>query len=200
MQNAIDILMDNIRRVKELGGLYNAITTLTTSVVDATDLLRAQIVMCVSALDFYIHSVTLIGVLDIYDGRRNPTDAYLKFQVSMSTHQGQAAVPDIRNLLENEIREKHSYLSFQYPDRIADALRLFYPNKIWLEIASLMSMDVTDAKNQLKLIIERRNKIVHEADMDPSYPGIRWPISISDVNTTVDFIEKLCKTIHTLIA
>jgi hypothetical protein len=46
---------------------------------------------------------------------------------------------------------------------------------------------------------DRRNKIAHEADMDPSYPGARWPISETDVNKALDFIEQLCEAIHVAV-
>ena len=60
-------------------------------------------------------------------------------------------------------------------------------------------MTVPEVKAHLILIVDRRNKIAHEADLDPTYPGTRWPISIVDTTNAVDFIEKICKTIHSVI-
>lgn len=200
MHDTIQRFRTNISRVKEIGGLYEALSGLTTSIVDASDLLRSQIVMTVSALDHYIHEITRLGMLEIFDGKRTPTDAFLKFQISIETLQLTVSAGVSSSLLENEIREKHSYLSFQHPDRIADAIRLFYPSPLWPEVASNLSIPVNDVKTQLKLIMERRNKIAHEADMDPSYPGARWPITKHDVQATISFIEKLCDSIHSIIA
>ena len=60
--------------------------------LDLTDLLRSQIVMVVSALDHYIHEITRIGMLEVYDGKRPQTPAFLRFQVKMeATLQGIAA-------------------------------------------------------------------------------------------------------------
>jgi len=132
-------------------------------------------------------------------GREPPTEAFLKFQISIETLQLTISAGVSSSLLENEIREKHSYLSFQHPDRIADAIRLFYPSPLWPDVASILSTPVNDVKTRLKLIVERRNKIAHEADMDPSYPGTRWPITKHDVQTTINFIEKLCESIHSII-
>ena len=70
-------------RVKTLGGLHQAFGELTTPAVDLTDLLRAQIVMIVSALDHYIHEITRVGMLEVYDGTRPQTNAFLRFQVTM---------------------------------------------------------------------------------------------------------------------
>lgn len=199
MHDAILHFRANSDRVREIGGLYDALSDLTTSIVDASDLLRSQIVMTVSALDHYIHEITRLGMLEIFDGRRIPTDAFLKFQISMETLQATVSAGVSSSLLENEIREKHGYLSFQHPDRIADAIRLFYPSPLWPDVASSLSVSVNDVKTRLKLIVERRNKIAHEADMDPTYPGARWPITVHDVQTTIDFIEKVCNSIHSII-
>jgi len=199
MYKTIQHFRANISRVKEIGGLYDALSGLTTSIIDASDLLRSQIVMTVSALDHYIHEITRFGMLEIFDGKRTPTEAFLKFQISIETLQLTISAGVSSSLLENEIREKHSYLSFQHPDRIADATRLFYPSPLWPDVASILSTPVNDVKTRLKLIVERRNKIAHEADMDPSYPGTRWPITKHDVQTTINFIEKLCESIHSII-
>ncbi len=73
MHRAINAFRANIGRVKALGGLYDAVSGLTTPVVDASDMLRAEIAMAVSALDHYIHEMTRIGMLQIVDGARNQT-------------------------------------------------------------------------------------------------------------------------------
>ena len=128
-----------------------------------------------------------------------PTDAFLKFQVSVELLQRTISGESAMALFENEIREEHSYLSFQHPDRIADAVRLFHPEPIWPEIGNKLSIPANDIKTQLRLIVERRNKIAHEADMDPSYPGSRWPITKADATNTVTFIETICETIDFII-
>lgn len=171
---------------------------MTTTAVDATDLLRAQVVMGVSALDHYIHELTLTGMLEIYARTRPPTTAYHKFQVPMGV-----AVPGITNgstaWFESIIREKHGFLAFQQPDKIAEAVRLFSPCELWPAVATAMDMTVEATKTRLRLVVERRNKIVHEADLDPSYPGVRWPITPTDATGVVDYVERICKHIHAAV-
>ena len=60
MLNAKQHFKANIDRVNEIGGLYDALSGLTTSIIDASDLLRSQIVMTVSALDHYVHEILCI--------------------------------------------------------------------------------------------------------------------------------------------
>lgn len=202
MHNAIQQCRLNIERVRILGGLYLALSKLTMPVVDSTDLLRAQIVLAVSALDHYIHELTRIGMLEVLNGSRPQTGAFERFQVTIKAAiEGMAGSSVNTNTwFETEIREKHGFLAFQHPDKIADAIRLFSACELWPQVALKLNLSTQDVKNRLRLIIERRNKIAHEADLDPSFPGLRWPISPTDADNTVKFIEELCEAIHSVVA
>ena len=78
-------------------------------------------------------------------------------------------------LVDTEIRRAHSWKSFQKPDSIADAIRLFTEISLWKDVAALMGMTPADLKTRIELVVDRRNKIAHEADIDPSFPGQRGP-------------------------
>ena len=53
------------------------------------------------------------------------------------------------------------------------------------------------AKQQLSAIVDRRNKIAREADIDPTFGmGSRWYIDEVLVKDAVDFIEKVIESIH----
>lgn len=198
MDEIIENFRLNLTRVRALGVLYKALVTLTTKVIDTSDILRAQIVLVVSSLDYYIHQVVLLGMSDAFDDKRPKTQSFLNFRVSMdSVIKGSDTVDSI--WFQEEVRDNHSFLSFQKPDRIADAIRFFSDIKLWQEVSKILSMPEKDIKDNLTLIVDRRNKIAHEADMDPSYPGLRWPITENDVEQTIDFIEKLCDAIHSCV-
>lgn len=199
MHSAIHQFRFNIERVRALGGLYEALSRLTTPAVDTTDILRAQIVLAVSALDHYIHELTRLGMLEIFDGLRPSKNAFARFQVSIDAAMVGIAGSGGSSWFESEIREKHGYMAFQHPDKVADAIRLFSTCELWSRVSIELGLSTQDVKNRLKLIVERRNKIAHEADLDPSYPGTRWPISPADATSTVKFIEDLCEAIHSVI-
>ena len=201
MLSPIEQFRENIAQVQSLGGLHDAFGQLTTPAVDLTDLLRAQIVMIVSALDHYIHEITRVGMLQVYDGTRPQTDAFLRFQVTMG-----GAIKGISKSSENEwldieIRQKHGHQAFQHPDNIANAVRLFSSCELWRSVALALNLSDQDVKNRLRAIVNRRNQIAHEADLDPSYPGAgnRWPISPADVTSTLNFIQDVCEAIHTVV-
>jgi len=54
MQSALDQFRISISRVRDLISLHDTIKTKVTNAVDLSDLLRAALVLAVSALDFYI--------------------------------------------------------------------------------------------------------------------------------------------------
>lgn len=57
-----------------------------------------------------------------------------------------------------------------------------------------------DIKQQLSAIVDRRNKIAHEADIDPTYGiGSRWNIDEVLVNDAVGFLEKVVEGIHQIL-
>lgn len=200
MLNPIEQFRENITRVQDLSGLHTAFGNVTTSAVDLTDLLRAQIVMIVSALDLYIHEITRIGMLEVYNGDRPQTPAFLRFQVSLDSTMKGILDSTKNEWLDVEIRERHGHLSFQHPDKIADAVKRFSSCELWPSVAVELNLDVLDVKKRLCAIVDRRNQIVHESDLDPSYPGTvtRWPISSQNVTNTLNFIHAVCEAIHTI--
>jgi len=188
MSNAINQFKASIQGIKDLTSTIDYIDKSTTGVLDTSDLYRSQIVLIISSLDYFIHEFVLEEMLEIYNGNRITTPTFNRFPVPIATTLVMRP-PD--NIVSSHIRQKHSWLTFQYPDKIADAIRLISEKKLWEEVSPSFSLSAKDLKAKLKLIVERRNKIAHESDMDPSFPGNKWPISQTDVYEITEFIEKL---------
>jgi hypothetical protein len=200
-------------------------------------------------LDYYVHEVVTLGMLEIHRGQRpEPTSsanttqsAFSRFQVSLGgARQDRLTAIDIAswieaelqqtqgydflqqsytvsNLipavassilnrlnntswLESEIRERLGYQSFQQADKIADAIRYISGEKLWDKVAMQMNKPAKDIKQQLNSIVDRRNKIAHEADIDPTFNiGSRWNIDEVLVGDAVDFIEELVESIHQVL-
>ena len=201
MQSAIDLFRLSIARVRDLIAVHNSLKAQTSNVLDISDMLRSALVLAVSALDYYIHEVVRIGMLEIHRGERPEPPAFSGFQISLgNARAGINAGQNIDSWLEDEIRQRHSYKSFQQPNAIADAVRLICDKKLWEEVSINMGSPAKDIKQQLSLIVDRRNKIAHEADIDPSYPiGDRWPIDELLVNEAVDFIEQVVESIRNIL-
>jgi hypothetical protein len=192
MHNALAQFQENLRRVRELGELASAVQSIITAAIDVSDILRAQIVLAVSALDNLIHEVARLGMVEASKGLRTKTDAYLRFQLPIAALEN--GLP-FETSVGEAVREKHSWQSFQDPDKIADVIRLISSVQLWDAVGGELGIPPQDVKTRLKLIVDRRNKIAHEADMDPANPGFRWPITKQLVNDAVDFIEQVCTAI-----
>ena len=157
-------------------------------------------VMAVSVLDHYIHELVRLGMLDAYRNNRVRTPTFMDFQVSLAGVISAIANPSDEVWIEQEIRNNHSHQTFQSPGNIASALRLISEeDHLWNTVASNIHMSQQDVRNTLRTIVARRNQIVHEADMDPSYPGTRWPITTQMVDDAVDFIDRIAEDIYAIV-
>ena len=102
-----------------------------------------------------------------------------------------------------EIRRQLGFVSYQYPDKIADGVRMCSPSELWNSVAlhqgATQQEKVVQAKQikrQLTTIVDRRNKIAHEGDLQPkAVPISPWPISQGDLTVVSTFIENLVRSI-----
>ena len=199
MQVAIDQFRVSIARVRNLGVIHNTLNVQSTAAIDFSDILRSELVMAVSALDHYIHEIVRLGMLEVYRGTRPETSAFLRFQISLESVRQAVSAPTSDDWLDNEIRERHGWRSFQQADHIADAIRLISDISLWEQVSNRLGMPSHDVKEQLNFIVDRRNKIVHEADMDPTPYDTRWPIDEALVDDAINFIEQIAETIYDLL-
>jgi hypothetical protein len=193
MNNSIKQFNNSIQNIRDLTSTIERLDNITTNLVDFSDLYRSQIVLVISSLDHFIHEFVLEEMLEIYNGRRNATNSFNAFTVPISSF---LQFRPTDSFIASHIRQKNSWLSFQDPDKIADAIRHISDKKIWEEVSPEFRLNAGDIKTKLKLVVDRRNKIAHEADIDPSFPSRKWPISITDVRETIDFIEKLANELY----
>ncbi len=206
MQPALDLFRENMGRARDLIAISHVIQVQTTQALDLSDVLRAALVMSVSALDHFIHEAVRAGMLESYRAERPRTPGFLSFQVTIGAVLQGLSDPDSPNWVENQIRDRHGYRSFQTPDQIADAIRLISEAPLWSEVALLLGMDRREVTETLTLIVQRRNKIAHEADVMPDYAGqivysdSRSPIDEDLVKGAVNFIERISETIYTIVS
>ncbi|MEK7399274.1 MAG: HEPN domain-containing protein [Candidatus Poribacteria bacterium] len=199
MKTIISQFKDNIQRIRNLHSIYAHLSVSTTNIIDMSDILRAELAFAVSAFDHYTHGIVRIGMLEIFNGKRSETPSFKKFNIPLEKIKDAISNPVSFNWLEYEIIDQHSRKSFQKSDNVSEAIRLISDIKIWDEIAKRQGKNASDLKDQLDLIVTRRNQIVHEADMVPSSPGDRWLIDEIMVNGAIDFIEKLADTIYDIL-
>lgn len=150
MQQAILQFRENIARVRHLGSLFQSIQAMTTPAIDLSDVLRAELVLAVSALDHLVHEMARLGMLEVYTGARTATDAYGRFRVPLAAASQSNVTASAADWLDASIREAHGWLSFQMPDKIADAIRLFSSVSLWTAVSSQLGVPAEDIKIQLR--------------------------------------------------
>jgi len=197
MQSAKVHFEQNIIRVKNLGTIYESINLQTTPSLDLSDILRAQYVMLVSALDHFIHELVRFGMIEIYNKNRKATKKFQEFIFSTKKDiLFKKAIMEEKSdvWLNHQIRYRNGFKSFQEADKIQEAMFLIIDTDIWKEVADNLDNDINQIKRRLNLIIDRRNQISHEADIEPTYQELRT-IYIDDVQDSILFIESLVEVI-----
>jgi hypothetical protein len=185
---------DNMAYVHNLLSLSRSIDSTTTSVVDVGDIQRAAVVMAVSAMDHYVHERVRQGVHEVLAGTRDRTTAFERFPVSMAALL--TAKDDVESTwVDGAVRAQHAHRPFQNTSDIADAFRLISAKALWVEVAQEMGTQPQTVKATLKTITDRRNKIAHEADIDPTQPGRRWPMTDDLAANAARYVERVVRTI-----
>ncbi len=196
MNLAFSQFSTNIEEVRKTHLISTSLNVPSSSIVDTSSILRSCIVLSVSAIDHLIHELTIIGMREIFSGTRPVTTKYTNHSISLGfIHLITSSQPLVT--FESEIRRSLSWQTFQRPDKIKDAIALFNPLQLWQQIAATIGDTESNIKNQLNLIVDRRNMIAHEADIEPIFKTKR-PISDSDVSSTINFIEKLGTAIYNI--
>lgn len=197
-------------RCAQLEALHTYLNANATAALPLDEMLRAEWVARVSALDLYVHELVAQKMMDIYAGSRPDTPSFLKFKISLETltRIRQAVnTTDASSAFELEIRTIQSRITYQDPETIADGIRLISNIELWNELAIIIkganqSNKVIFAKvlkKDLSLICERRNKIAHEGDLQPSPPREPWPINKANLTLVSNTIEAIVNALDSIV-
>ncbi len=201
MHNALNLFRKNIEEAKSLTLVYEHLESSLLVPLSFDDLLRAQVVYSVSAFDKLMHDLIRIGMVEIFMGTRPTTPQYLAEPITISTYSEliSATFPPKEFVFEQAIIRKLKTVSYQTPDNVAKGLSYIWnePQK-WQKIATNMVMETETVKTELKLIVDQRNRIVHEADINP-LTNQKYSITKSDSQFVTDFLQKAGEAIYTLV-
>lgn len=203
MIRAINQFRRNKSHIEEYGNLFTMIQThMPTLLNQGEDILRAEIVMIVSAMDTYYHDIVRTGLLQIYQGQRTNSNngaSYSGFSLLDLTLIKNASTEQDKLIhIDNTIRRINSKDSYQSPQSIEYAMNLVGVNGIWSKISPLIGLTPSDTKTELSTIIRRRNQIAHESDINPA-TMTQFSISKSDADHVVSFISQFVEASHTLL-
>lgn len=189
--------------------LHGYMTSRVTGALQPDELLRAEWASRVSALDLYVHELVAQNLLRIFEGTRATCSGFAKLQISSETLmriQTSTTDADRSSAFDLEVRTRLSRVTYQYPDDIADGVRLISPCKLWTDVAlklgataASVSAHTERLKKRLSLVVDRRNKIVHEGDLQPTIPRTPWPISRQDLSEVAAFIHEIVCAIDSVV-
>jgi len=208
--------VENIESIRILGNIYDQ-NILQYPILEESlsDILRFQFLYSVSALDWFIHEIVKKEMVRNFVNNNQLTAKAESFNFPLKTVNKILAISRNNSMpitqedtveywIEKEISDKHKLLAFQAPDKINDALNnIWDENYKWEKIVSNMTIQLNgnnntqkadDLRQRIKVIAERRNQIVHEADIDLVSQKKR-AIEKINVDETISIIEDLGKSI-----
>ena len=188
-----DFFDKQVGAIKVISAIYEYLQN-NAAALDSTALLRAEYVLIISAFDSYLHNVVRKRLSnDFLAGELSGCDIKLSLE-SFSIINSATNINEKKQLLDLEIRkalEKDSYQSPKSVDYAMDAIGI---KKIWKKSESVFNDTGEHIKDQLSLIIKRRNQIAHESDIDFLSGELRT-IDSQTVDECRNFITKLVTSI-----
>jgi hypothetical protein len=196
MSKSYDLFLKNLESVNVIDNIYGYFS-LKVGVMDLSEILRSQYVLLVSAFDYYIHDIVKEGMLEIFEGVKSTNKNYDQFSISLEKVRlllSATCDADKRAILDTEIRRITFKDSYQAPRSVESALNLIDIKSVWSVIRPDLGISSDDIKTRLGLIVHRRNKIAHEADMDP-ITGRKSDIDRDTIIEVRDFLHSIVSAV-----
>jgi hypothetical protein len=189
MTAAKTIYKKNIEDVSILTSIYDYLRP-NVAAFDISELLRSEYVLCISALDRYVHHRVREGLVNAFhDITMDPGNTRISLKI-VRLLLNENDLIERERILDAELQNILSRDSYQSPTSIESAFCLINVNKIWSKISPGFGKPADDIKNELALIINRRNKIAHESDVNFA-TGLKEYIDRPMLQDTKYFINKL---------
>lgn len=205
---AFQELTDNLEYARDLVRGGQLLERLQVRAFDVADLYRAAWVQAVSALDQWVHRELYDRALGLALNIEEPRPPrFFALRVPMQLFEDvHHHSKDFPQAFAAHLRAHFGYLSFQAPDKIKEALAYVTDVPLWPAVAKYLADNGNSELTSqvavvacLKSIVDRRNKIAHEADRDPEDGTLRLSISAGEVSRTVDQIEQIASAIATVL-
>lgn len=178
-----------------------------------SELLRATVVTAVSALDRYVHDLVTHhcwSLLSKAEDRIPSELAKLRLPVLATKRAleklraNKTSKPGllIRAAVQEVLHRDHT---FQKPDAIKQAMRMLGITDFWSKVASQLAGSPTPevVKNRLREIVDRRNQVVHEADVIRKTKAKRTTlrdISEKHARDAVKWIKEFATAVEKVVA
>ena len=148
---------------------------------------RSQIVMCVSALDFYMHEISKYGMQRMFDGRWEKTLKYSELSIPMSDVEQAILHPESAWFLEcvNRLYAPYAFGSYK------NILRQVELMGIAIDREKLQTL-----RDPINQVWERRNQIAHQTDRKHEHAEVQN----LDRKFVGDCIDDVTQLVHIISA
>lgn len=185
VHNALRNFNNGCDRADGMRSIYQYLKGAAPLAMNCDDILRSSVVLVVSSFDLLVHDLFRTEVLHRFSSNRSSSMLKIPFDAGFLTGAEQVAA------IEEHVRSENSYKSFVAPDKLSECLRPLV-EKPWDKISITLGTTSTSSKAKLKSIVDLRNRIAHESDVNPAYGGLDlWPIYSEDVEASVTFLRSL---------
>lgn len=173
-------------------------------------LLRSEFILIVSAFDNYLHNIVRRKITESFfstaplPDKMNlemPVRIFQELMGGTDDTDTDARTETRRQLFDSALRKQLSESSFQSPRSVEYAAGLLQIVQLWKTVASAMNVAAhtnsytpENVRNQLALIVQRRNQIAHEADIVPGSLEMR-EIDTQTVSDCRIFLTRLADSI-----
>lgn len=198
MRNPRNTWNANLQNIKRMHWLHKQLVNIVPA-MDISDILRSEYVLIVSAFDCYIHDVVLQGMSEMFWGNRIECKNFTDFCIPMSTVKKLLETSDVsvrESIYNASVKKILSKDSYQSPKSVEFALSMVNMKKIWSKVGKKIGMSTEDVKTNLGLIILRRNKIAHEADIENLVSMKKSEIERTDVEEVISFLDNVVLAIR----
>ncbi len=198
-------------RGDELALLYDNLVNIGIPQPRADELLRAEWVTRLAALDLYVHELLASRMVSQFESGASKYPGFSSFRLSAEAmwRVVRASSPSERSAaFDLDVRAQISHLTFQMPDKIADAIRYTSDVQLWKEVARHQNPEATPSElkehqrklnTELSSMVQRRNKIAHEGDLGPTVPREKLPISLEQVELVRNVVRGLVDSIEYVV-
>jgi len=192
-----DFFDQQIISLRDLSSIHQYLLE-NASAMDTSSLLRSEYVLIVSAFDNYLHNIVRRKIVDnFFSSQFLSSTLSLPLTDYFAIH-SETNINDKKQILDVSLRKLLEKDSFQAPKSVEYALGLIDIKNIWSQVSTTMGDTSSHIKDQLALLVKRRNQIAHEADINPS-TSIPRDIDIQTVSDCREFLQKLVSAIDVLI-
>jgi len=134
------------------------------------ELLRAAIVSIVSAFYRYCHELIAARIVKALSRAGNVSGTLLRFRIPVvearkAILHAKKAKSRPMNLVRESVRSVLHEDTFQRPDAVAKGLRMIGIDQLWTKCGAELGCEAKEVMKALNRIIDHRNRIVHEGDI-----------------------------------